>query len=138
MHDSPGRGYRDGVNPDERHFEPTSQQVARARHFAAAQARRWGVASSEVEIVVDELATNAVLHARSDFTVRVSLEGRSMLVEVSDANPRSPEPAVPTTAALSGRGLVMVDRLARSWGVRSQAPRGKTVWAELDVGCPAS
>lgn len=89
----------------------------------------------EVEIVVSELVSNAVRHARplSDGTLRVHWKVKAGVVEVevtdggSDSTPR---PAPRTVWAPSGRGLRIVRSLAHEWGV-SEDRTGSTVWASL-------
>jgi len=115
-----------------RSFEPSPEQLRAVRRFVADLVDGWGLDSGDVVLVAHELAANAVVHARSPFTVEVSLDGSRVRVEVSDFNPRLPVAAVVPEMALSGRGLMMVARLSISWGVR--AGDGKTVWAEMETG----
>ncbi|MEU0967018.1 ATP-binding protein [Streptomyces sp. NPDC005917] len=121
-----------------------------ARHLAVAQLHAWGgpFASPEVvdkvELIVAELAANAVTHGRVpgwDFELRLSLVTGSVRVEVTDtlAERRPPAPGVvrpPGPLDDGGRGLVLVDALADRWEVLSRdcadAP-GKTVRAEVDL-----
>ena len=112
-------------------FEPSPDQVGAARRFAVGMVRGWGVDPDDVAVVVGELAANAVLHARSPFRVTLRDEGDRVLVEVADANPRVPSVTPILPDALSGRGLHLVGRLAKAWGVRPAAPVGKVIWAEL-------
>jgi len=83
------------------------------------------------QLVLGELATNAVLHARSVFAVRVRFDGSNLHLSVSDASPVIPTPENPEPTALSGRGLRLVAALATEWGVATDLPAGKTVWAKL-------
>ncbi|MFF7182019.1 ATP-binding protein [Streptomyces sp. NPDC008121] len=102
-----------------------------ARLLAVQQLRDWGVTATDaVELVVAELAANAVTHGRvpgRDFEVRLALAEDHVRVEVSDARgEREPEPvAVPDEG---GYGLLLVAALATAWGVESRCV-GKTVWA---------
>lgn len=83
-----------------------------------------------VELIVSELATNAVLHAGGPpFSLRVSYDGRWARVEVGDGSAQLPVMGPP--GGLSGRGLHIVDRLATTWGFDRTAT-GKVVWAELE------
>jgi hypothetical protein len=109
---------------------------AAARHFAVGTLRRWaaGDLADDVALVVTELAANAVVHARSGFTVALAAHGDTLRISVRDASPLpSPEadgsgPALPP-APLHGLGAV--DALAARWGVEPLGDAGKTVWADL-------
>ncbi len=90
----------------------------------------------DVRLVVSELVTNSVLHGRAGpgdhVRLRVSLDGRTVRLEVSDQGPgppgRRPEPGQDQTG---GWGLLLVDRIAGRWGVDPGRPQ--TVWAELSA-----
>lgn len=89
----------------------------------------------ESEIVVTELVTNALRHARplADQCVRVhwKVRGDVCEVEVSDGGgDTTPVPAPQTMWATSGRGLRIVRSLAHEWGV-SEDDKRITVWASL-------
>lgn len=89
----------------------------------------------EAELVVSELFTNAVRHARPlpDGAIRVRWKVRYEVVEieVSDGGSESePRPAPRTIWAPSGRGLRIVRALAHEWGVTDDK-NGRTVWAAL-------
>ncbi|MFF2570295.1 ATP-binding protein [Streptomyces sp. NPDC058084] len=111
-----------------------------ARLLAVQQMRDWGLTDTDAaELVVAELANNAVTHGRvpgRDFEVRLALGDGHVRVEVSDARgEREPQPApvaVPGRPAESGHGLFLVAALSTAWGVRSRSV-GKTVWATVIV-----
>ena len=84
----------------------------------------------DAAIVVSELATNAVLHARSDFTVEVSLKDGNVRLSVIDASAQPPVVQVPSSSTISGRGLVLVAALGARWGT-SPVGDGKEVWVEF-------
>jgi len=65
--------------------------------------------------------------------LRIADTGAWLRIEVSDADPRPPQPHLPAELDESGFGFVLVDALAAKWGV-DQATAGKTVWIELDTG----
>jgi anti-sigma regulatory factor (Ser/Thr protein kinase) len=107
------------------------------RAFASAidgpRAARRFVAETELIpdalLVVTELATNAVVHARSDFVVVVSPAGQSVRIAVRDSSAIVPTRRQPNLG-ISGRGLELIDALTTSWDVE-MLPEGKEVWAEL-------
>jgi anti-sigma regulatory factor (Ser/Thr protein kinase) len=109
--------------------------VPTARRFASQALVHLGASERMLDttkLLVTELATNAVLHARSP--IRVSVEGKDHAVRVEvrddDPGPLAP-PARPEADATSGRGLWLVACLASTWGVNSNE-RGKTIWFEVD------
>jgi anti-sigma regulatory factor (Ser/Thr protein kinase) len=89
----------------------------------------------EAEIVVSELVSNAIRHARplADGNLRVhwKVKGGVVEVEVTDGgSDTTPRPAPRTIWAASGRGLRIVRSLAHEWGV-TEDRNGSTVWASL-------
>jgi anti-sigma regulatory factor (Ser/Thr protein kinase) len=115
-------------------FEPEPGQVLAARRFVAGVLHRWHVRCDDLPLLVSELATNAVLHARSDFEVRIRLMDDRVRVEVFDQNTRLPSFAVVPPDAYSGRGLMLVQALSGAWGVESHSDNGKTIWFEVPLG----
>lgn len=118
------------------HFESNPAHVRLARSFVARTLREWklGALVDDAQLVVSELASNAVLHARSEVRVTLRSDGEFWVrIELRDDNPRLPVPVAFSHDGTSGRGLSMVDALSTSWGVGRQGG-GKTVWAELAVG----
>lgn len=82
-------------------------------------------------LLTSELATNAVVHARTWFEVSIRTSERHVRIEVADTNEVVPQMAEMTDGAANGRGLRIVDGIASSWGVEPGHP-GKTVWFELE------
>jgi anti-sigma regulatory factor (Ser/Thr protein kinase) len=121
-----------------RTFEPHADQVVEARRFVTSSLRRWGLGEDDVPLLVSELATNAVLHARSEFSVTVRSSGERVRVEVFDRNSRLPTFAAVKSDAYSGRGLMLVQSLSSAWGVDAHADDGKTIWFEVGVGVPGA
>jgi anti-sigma regulatory factor (Ser/Thr protein kinase) len=119
-----------------RHFEPTPESVVDARRFvegvvgAAAQVPDGVVEAAR--LVVSELATNAVQHARTAFDVRVEdVDGPDgLVISVADHDPTWPVLAHAAPDALGGRGILLVDRTAVGWGVEPEGD-GKRVWCRL-------
>jgi anti-sigma regulatory factor (Ser/Thr protein kinase) len=114
-------------------FAPDATEVASARHFVAAVLDSWGLDAGDLPLLVSELATNAVLHARSDFEVAIQRSTGLVRVEVFDQNTRLPSFAVAPPDAYSGRGLLLLRELASAWGVESHSDVGKTIWFEVPL-----
>ncbi|OEJ62781.1 hypothetical protein BGM19_03490 [Streptomyces agglomeratus] len=87
------------------------------------------------ELLLTELATNALRHGRShDIGVRVYLQGSRLVIAVNDGSPLRPELHYAAPTDESGRGLLIVEAMAEEWGV---SPDGKTTWCTLSLakGC---
>jgi anti-sigma regulatory factor (Ser/Thr protein kinase) len=85
-----------------------------------------------VILAVSELATNAVVHARTTFEVRISAGAGSTTVIVSDGDPTIPTPRSADDLASGGRGLATVQAAAVDWGIRPQ-PGGKQIWFRVET-----
>jgi anti-sigma regulatory factor (Ser/Thr protein kinase) len=85
-------------------------------------------------LVVSELVTNAVRHARDTGAIGLELSsaGSRLRVEVQDGDPRWRVRYSPAECDESGYGFVLVDSLAGDWGIR-RVSAGKAVWAELEA-----
>ncbi len=108
---------------------PTLDAPAAARAFVGAALTRWQVPAvvEGARWVVSELVTNAVVHARTDVTVRVSLAGRRVHISVADRGPGG------SSHGGQGGGLALVEQLSRRWGFLPRRGGGTVVWAVLDV-----
>lgn len=113
----------------------------RARDLLRSQLAEWkidGEVAFTAELLLSELVTNALLHARMpagrEIGVRVARYDEHLRVEVADANNSRPELRTATATDEHGRGLALVDALAQRWGC---CPRrhgiGKATWAELPL-----
>ncbi len=106
-------------------FPATPEAVAHARRFVAHQLPDLP-RQSDLVLVVSELAANAVLHARTPFTVKLALTEEVARVEVSDQSPELPQPP------RNRHGMGVLEVVADRWGVDTHL-RGKTVWVEIDL-----
>jgi anti-anti-sigma factor len=113
----------------ERWFAADSANLAGARQFVAAAAPS-DVAEGDLLLSVSELVTNALLHARTSFRVRMITSHRSVRVEVFDANRLLPTAKNYGPTAITGRGLRIVEHLSSDWGV-TPVEGGKWVWFEM-------
>ncbi|MGH3896864.1 MAG: ATP-binding protein [Pseudonocardiaceae bacterium] len=106
-----------------------------ARRLVERTCHEWGIPGmvTDAAVVASELTDNMVYHARSDGWLRLELRSNRLTVAVADADSRSPRLRVPGLGAVGGRGLVLVNKLSRTWGTASRLPDGKVVWAVLTV-----
>lgn len=114
----------------------TEASVARARRLVTTSLRDWSLeaGNADVCLVISELVTNAVRHARLDAVhVRVSQVGpRRVRVAVVDRSRSMPRLVQAGVGDESGRGLVAVAGCSAAWGVEP-VPWGKRVWADVEV-----
>src|SRR5437764_14018756 len=97
--------------------------------------RPWGDAdTTEIGVLLTtELVTNAIVHARTDFALRVTTSEERLRVEVSDSS-QDPPRLVPIHGLEDhGRGLHLVDALSATWGVDSRE-HGQAVCVVLALG----
>ncbi|NBE99803.1 ATP-binding protein [Nonomuraea sp. KC401] len=113
---------------------PRPASVPRARHAVRAQLLAWGLphSSETVELLVSELVTNAVRHARGPIRLRLSLTGALLRCEVEDASPDLPHLRTARHDDESSRGLQLVEAIASGWG-STRTGRGKRVWFDLPL-----
>jgi hypothetical protein len=88
-------------------------------------------------VAVSELATNVVLHARTDFRVHVTqLDIERVRVSVTDTSTAAPVVQTAQPGSALGRGLRLVADTTDAWGVDrlgvdDEGGPGKSVWFEL-------
>ncbi|WP_420717640.1 SpoIIE family protein phosphatase [Streptomyces sp. H27-S2] len=111
---------------------------AAVRHLIRAAVAAWGAGerADEIELAADELMTNALVHTDGGAQVglRLTAQGR-VRFEVEDTSSALPRPRDAGDWEESGRGLLLVDRLADAWGVEPRGG-GKRVWCEFDLAGP--
>jgi anti-sigma regulatory factor (Ser/Thr protein kinase) len=111
-----------------------ASSVPPARHFVQRTLDAWDLSSVSwtAALVVTELAANAALHAGTEFTVEMAVDGGRLRLEVRDGSAHLPRTRLHSLEATTGRGLRLVADLSADWGVQ---PRdgGKTVWVELST-----
>ena len=82
-------------------------------------------------LLVSELVANAILHSGTPLEVVVRCGDDRVRIEVHDGNPQLPVRKHYSTMSGTGRGLMLVERMAAAWG-SDRTPGGKAVWFELD------
>ncbi len=99
--------------------EGTVSSVGAARAFVASTLTTWRATEYEwaAILVVSELATNAVLHARTDFEVRLTLDDEALTIEVRDGSVLTPTQRRYGTDSTTGRGMKLVADMCAGWTV---------------------
>ncbi len=124
---------------------PRAESVHTARSFASGSLIGWGMSdlAEDMELVVSELATNALRHGlvldaqdlRRSGTepIRMSMIRRGSLVACAFADPGSAAPVLrhPESLEPGGMGLHIVESMSLRWGWNPMLPCGKVVWAVL-------
>ncbi|MEU9979723.1 SpoIIE family protein phosphatase [Streptomyces sp. NPDC050856] len=124
----------DGIAPSDVAYwflDPEEQAPGRARRLARRALARWDLEelSDSVELLVSEVVTNAVRYAERPVTLRL-LRTDVLRCEVGDDSPQLPRQRRARDTDEGGRGLFLVNRLARRWGA-TRLSTGKVVWFEL-------
>ena len=115
-------------------YDAAPHTVAEVRRLARCALEETGAPQlPELDLVVTELAANAVRHANTRYRVAIEVRPDAVVVEVHDACERLPERRTPAPTEGGGRGLLIVESVARRWGVKPLGEQGKTVWAELPL-----
>ncbi|MFC4014908.1 ATP-binding protein [Nonomuraea purpurea] len=120
---------------------PAPSSIHSARSFTAGALTGWGLAEliENMELVVSELATNALRHGMRleeplcQRPVHMSLVRHGPLVTSAFTDPGSSVPVLryPGPLDTGGLGLHIVESLSHRWGWSALAPHGKIVWAVL-------
>jgi anti-sigma regulatory factor (Ser/Thr protein kinase) len=129
------------VSEVSRRFEPTDSAPLEAREFLRSALATWALdgLGEITELLTTELISNVVRHTDSrHIGLRASKDATGIRVEVTDNSPEPPSVQHPRTDQFSGRGLLLVERLASAWGTIPRPGKGKTVWFTLDTPPPTT
>ena len=119
----------------QRTFDNAPADIPRARRYILQQlAELPPDVRGVVALMVSELATNCVRHARTPFSVTVHQSNGFVRVEITDRGSGRVEVRAPRPEEPTGRGLMIVEQLSDEWGVDYADMAGKTVWFTLAVG----
>ncbi|WP_405996882.1 PAS domain S-box protein [Streptomyces sp. NBC_00829] len=112
------------------------RSVGEGRRFLQSTLALWGKDDEHLRetacLLASELLSNAVSHSCGPVRLRLRHAGRELSVEVCDGSPILPQARFAAPDAESGRGLLLVDSLASSWGTLPTA-EGKAVWFSLPL-----
>jgi anti-sigma regulatory factor (Ser/Thr protein kinase) len=113
--------------------DPSS--VSKARRYVTERLTEHGETAvlDAARLVVSELVTNAVRHARVDFDLVLARVGDQVLVQVRDTAPGRPQVQRKSLDSVDGRGLALVEMVSSDWGVTDAGDGSKWVWAVLDL-----
>ena len=89
-----------------------------------------------VRLVASELATNALVHAQTAFTVTLAGMDTTVLLTVRDDSPAPPTRRAAQNLDTAGRGLEIVDIISLEWGANEDAAGSKAVWASFAIRGP--
>ncbi|MER6531013.1 SpoIIE family protein phosphatase [Streptomyces sp. NPDC001508] len=125
----------DGIAPSDVAYwflEPEDAAPGRARRFVRHALAGWGLEelTDSVELLVSEVVTNAVRYASRPVTLRL-LRTDVLRCEVGDDVPQLPRLRQARATDEGGRGLYLVNKMARRWGA-TRLSTGKVVWFELN------
>ncbi len=122
----------DGDHVETAHFQAHGSSAGAARRFVSATLAAWGIEALEdaATLLASELVANVVLHAGTDLDVVLRRPEGRLRIEVHDRDHRLPIRKHYSVTATTGRGLGLLEDLARTWGAEP-TPRGKVVWFEL-------
>jgi anti-anti-sigma factor len=124
---------------DELRLAPTPTAPAAARAFVQEVCEYWQLAIPDATVMdravllANELVTNALVHAHTEIRLRLELRGDRLHIAVRDGSPRLLRLVAPDRQAEGGRGLRLVEQLARAWGVNRHPEGGKVVWCVLSL-----
>ena len=112
------------------HLEPMPRVVQTARTFVREQLPTLPDSTVDaILLLTSELVTNAVIHARTEIELGITVSDRSVVVTVHDQD--LGRPSVSYAGRDGGRGLGLVSALADETATERHAGEGKTVWFRL-------
>lgn len=86
--------------------------------------------SDAAQLLTSEVVTNSLLHARSSIRLTVEQTKSGVRIAVTDGSTVVPAMRVRSQSATTGRGLLLLSRLADEWDTE-MSDGGKTVWFTL-------
>jgi anti-anti-sigma regulatory factor/anti-sigma regulatory factor (Ser/Thr protein kinase) len=113
---------------------PAPTSAAAARAFVRQHCSRWGLGDlvDVATLLTSELVTNAIVHAATPIELRLELQEPHLNIVVHDHDPRAVR-ALRAGQSEHQRGLLIVDSVAKAWGIRQDPAGGKLIWCALPV-----
>ncbi|GHI88700.1 SpoIIE family protein phosphatase [Streptomyces xanthophaeus] len=112
------------------------ERIAGARRQVRELLHDWADAEQvdSAVLMVSEMVTNVLMHTDGDALLVAEAVGelgeRRLRIEVADASDELPHKRQPGEMASSGRGVLLMEMLADTWGVDPRG-EGKSIWFEL-------
>ncbi|MFJ3922570.1 SpoIIE family protein phosphatase [Streptomyces sp. NPDC090022] len=112
------------------------ERIAGARRQIRELLHDWADAEQvdSAVLMVSEMVTNVLMHTDGDAALVAEAVGelgaRRLRVEVADGSDELPHKRHPGEMASSGRGVLLLEMLADTWGVDPRG-EGKSIWFEL-------
>lgn len=124
------------------HLKPDLLLPSRARDWVAAIAASYAAPEvlDTLKLLTSETTTNALQHGGASGVVRVALLRMplGLRVEVTDEGSGTPMPREASDEDEDGRGLLILDAVARAWGhAPTPCGKGTLVWFEVDTPAPS-
>ncbi len=123
----------EGQVVERRRLRPVPESARAARQAvldAVAAVGRLDLADA-AGLLVSEIVTNAIVHARTTIDLDVVAGPDGLRVSVRDRSPNQPVPRHYGRSAATGRGLGLVELMSDRFGTDSDGSGGKTIWFEL-------
>jgi two-component sensor histidine kinase len=119
-------------------FEASPISASQARDFVTHHLvdHRLLYLVDPVRLVASELATNALVHAQTAFSVTLSASDQTVLLTVEDNSLALPTRRAAHAMGPSGRGLAIVAIVSHDWGVSDDGAGAKAVWASFAIRGP--
>jgi anti-sigma regulatory factor (Ser/Thr protein kinase) len=117
------------------HLPAVASSASEARRVTRSALEEWGLSRLDdtVSLLVTELVSNGVRHARTLLELLLSYDGTCLRIGVSDRDPRPPVTRPRQKFTVGGWGLTLVESLSTNWGTDIDETSGKTVWFEIDT-----
>ncbi|MGR6971405.1 ATP-binding protein [Streptomyces cynarae] len=131
------------------HLVAVASAVPVAREFVHQTLRHWKLDdyAADAALMMSELVSNAVkatgfkeaqpkpwqITARHVMAIQLRAVGDELYVEVWDRSSVEPVKQTVTAEAEGGRGLHLVEALAKDWGIYRPPAGGKIVWAMISL-----
>jgi hypothetical protein len=114
-------------------FEASPMSASRARDFVTRRLidHRLLYLVDPVRLVASELATNALVHAQTAFSVTLEASQQTALLTVRDASVAPPTRRAAKAMDPAGRGLAIVAIVSLDWGTNDDGNGSKAVWASF-------